>query len=129
MSGIRRGNELDQIHDESGSEESDDDTSDVESYSEEDQDEHCGMMMKPVFIPKQNRLTIHEAERKVAEQEELAKKKLAVGEARKAQTRIMVAESVRRMEELQESNADDADSDTGLPDDTDRADDEVEVSY
>lgn len=40
----------------------------------------------------------------------------------------MVAESIRRTEESKEMSLTDADSDSGLPDDTDDMDDEEEVS-
>jgi len=44
------------------------------------------------------------------------------------QTRVMVADSLRRLEELKELQAAEAvDSDAGLPDDTDDIDDEMEV--
>ena len=44
-----------------------------------------------------------------------------------SQTRVLVAESIRRNIEMSEMSQTDADSDAGLPDDSDEADDEIEV--
>jgi hypothetical protein len=106
-----------------------DDGSEYESGSGSDfeSEEDHGVIMKPTFIPRKNRVTIQEQERKAQEQAELEKKKSEMLEINKSKTRVMVAESIRKMEELQELNADDVDSDTGKPDDTDDLEDDMEV--
>ena len=43
------------------------------------------------------------------------------------QTRVLVAESIRRNQEMSEMSHTDADSDAGLPDDSDELDNEIEV--
>ena len=51
-------------------------------------------------------------------------------QSRKIQTRVLVADSLRKIEELKELQAaENVDSDAGLPDDTDDIDDEMEVQY
>lgn len=88
------------------------------------------VLLKPVFIPRSHRETIRDHEEKtekaaaMREQNELLKM-----ESRKHQTRVMVAESVRRLDEKQALDAQavtDVDSDSGLPDDVDLTDDDDE---
>jgi microfibrillar-associated protein 1 len=110
----------------SASEDTDDDSYE-ESESESEEDERC-KIMKPVFIPKSNRITIQQRDAKAAQEEQLEAQKKQEAEARKSQTRVLVAESIRKMDELQELNADQVDSDTGMPDDKDEVDDDIEVS-
>ncbi len=51
-------------------------------------------------------------------------------QSRKIQTWVLVADSLRKIEELKELQAaENVDSDAGLPDDTDDIDDEMEVQY
>lgn len=109
---------------------SDDESSDDEnSYSSSGSDSEEGdRVIKPVFVRKENRLTIKEQESKALKEEALAGKKRQLDEERKTQTRVMVAESIRKNDEQNAAHYDDADSDAGLPDDTDDLDDEVEVS-
>eukprot|EP01041_Mallomonas_annulata_P006043 gene6043-12181_t len=103
--------------------------SEYETDSDEYSDDDDQQMMKPVFVPKAKRETIKEIEAKREEEELAHQKKLLELEERKKQTRVMLAESIRRDEERQEANllgGNGNDSDTGLPDDTDDADDEEE---
>lgn len=100
-----------------------DEESEYETDSEEEQE-----ILKPVFVPKAKRETILEYERKLAEEESLFEKKQKALEERKQQSRILVAESVKRQDDKREADATDADSDTGMPDDTDDLDEEEEVS-
>ncbi len=74
-------------------------------------------------------MTIKEQESKVLKDEALAERKKLQEDERKTQTRVMVAESIRRNDEENATHYDDADSDAGLPDDTDDLDDEVEVRF
>ncbi len=106
--------------------ENEDSSSDGE-YSSESESEEEEVCMKPVFVRKENRMTIKEQESKQLEEERNAAKKKIQEEERINQTRTMVAESIRRTEQMNETHYDDADSDAGLPDDTDDMDDELEV--
>jgi len=106
--------------------ENEDSSSDGE-YSSESESEEEEVSMKPVFVRKENRMTIKEQESKQLEEERNAAKKKIQEEERKNQTRTMVAESIRRTEQMNETHYDDADSDAGLPDDTGDMDDELEV--
>ncbi|XP_031275721.1 microfibrillar-associated protein 1-like [Pistacia vera] len=98
-------------------EEEEEEESEYETDSEED---HTGMtMLKPVFVPKQERDTIVERERIEAEEqaiEELAKRKL---EERRVETKQILVEEVRKDEEIQknlelEANIADVDTDDEL---------------
>eukprot|EP00600_Ochromonadales_sp_CCMP1393_P007980 CAMPEP_0174977404 /NCGR_PEP_ID=MMETSP0004_2-20121128/13585_1 /TAXON_ID=420556 /ORGANISM="Ochromonas sp., Strain CCMP1393" /LENGTH=274 /DNA_ID=CAMNT_0016228573 /DNA_START=17 /DNA_END=841 /DNA_ORIENTATION=- len=106
-------------------EESESDSED-ESCSSEEASGDEGRIMKPVFVRKEQRLTIQEQEKKQLEEEAAQQKKKFMEEERKVQTREKVAESIRKMDEVDELYVNDADSDAGLPDDTDNADDELE---
>ena len=99
--------------------------SEYETDSEEEEERE---ILKPVFVPKSKRETIFEYERKLAEEEALQEKKLRALEERKQQSRVLVAESVRRLDAKNETDATDADSDAGMPDDTDNLDEEEEVA-
>ena len=96
-----------------------------DEYSEDEED--VGRIMKPVFVPRSSRVTIHEVEKKQKEEQILAEKKRLKKEERKSETRALLAESIRRNQELEENHMDDANSDAGMPDDTDGVDDELEV--
>lgn len=105
----------------------DEESSSGEEYGSSDESEEEEKQLKPVFVRKENRMTIQEAERRQKEEEKLMEKKRQQEEERKTQTRILVAESIRKTEE-QGTHYDDADSDAGLPDDTDDVDDEIEYN-
>lgn len=115
-------------------------------YETESDEEDEQQLLKPVFVPKLKRETIMEQERKAAEEAarleqeaeevqsllitELVSSVVAEKwsilllcgvvqlEERKQQTRAIVAETIRRQEELKEMDRTDADSDAGMPDDT-----------
>lgn len=106
---------------------SEDEESSDGDYSSESESEEEEVSLKPVFVRKENRMTIKEQESKQMEEERFAAKKKIQEEERKNQTRTMVAESIRRTEQMNETHYDDADSDAGLPDDADDVDDELEV--
>jgi microfibrillar-associated protein 1 len=105
-------------------EEEEESESEYETDSEEEEEDER-VMLRPVFVPKAKRETIKEKEAREAEEALKEEKKLFEKEERKRQTREMVADSIRRNEELKDAT--DADSDAGLPDDTDDPDDELEV--
>jgi microfibrillar-associated protein 1 len=105
--------------------ESEYETDSDDDYDEEEERE----ILKPVFVPRAKRETILERERKLAEEDAVLEKKHLEQEERKKQTRVMVAESVRRLDDKSvQDAATDADSDAGLPDDTDGVDNEQEVT-
>jgi microfibrillar-associated protein 1 len=98
----------------------------TESESSEEVDRK---IMRPVFVPKHKRETIKEQE--AVQEAELLKEsyKEEKMEQRKQQTKQLLADSLQRKEEEFTNAMDgtDNDSDTGLPDDTDDLEDEVEV--
>jgi hypothetical protein len=96
--------------------------SDSEDFSDEDD-----QVLKPVFVSKQNRVTIKEREEKQLKEESLNQKLRQENEIKKNETRVLVAESIRKIEESKELNLSDADSEAGIPDDTDNLEDELEV--
>jgi microfibrillar-associated protein 1 len=107
--------------------------SDVESdgsyetdTDDESEEESGGQMLKPVYIPKESRLTIKEQEAKLLQEELREQEKRFEAEERKNQTRQLVADSILKMNEADKEAAVDNDSDNGLPDDTDDVDDELE---
>jgi hypothetical protein len=61
-----------------------------ETDSDEDSEEEEGRMMKPVFVSKENRLTIKDQEAKYQAEEELKKKKEIEKEEKKNLTRMKV---------------------------------------
>lgn len=101
--------------------------SEYETDSDDSEEEEERVMLRPVFVPRAKRETIIEQEQKQAEEELQQEKKLRQAEERKKQTRVMVAESIKRIDEKKELSMTDADSDAGLPDDADDANDEEEV--
>lgn len=103
---------------------SEDESSSENEYSSSEESEE-EQQLKPVFVRKENRMTIKEAEKIQQQEEKNAEKRRMKDEERKNQTRVLVAESIRKSEE-QSTHYDDNDSDAGLPDDTDNLDDEVE---
>lgn len=97
--------------------------------SEESSEEEEQILKRPVFVPKFRRQTI--ADKEAKEEEERLKQAEAKldAEEKKRSTHILVAESVRRQEEMDSLSlhaATDVDSDAGLPDDADAEDDEEE---
>lgn len=111
------------------SEDEESSSSDGEYGTSESESEDEQAVMKPVFVRKENRMTIKEQENKALQEEQFAEKKKQQDEERKNQTRTMVAESIRRTDEMNETHYDDADSDAGLPDDADDEEDELEVRF
>lgn len=102
------------------------DTDDDDDYSDEEDNQQ---LLKPVFVPKRLRETILTEEKiKEEEAQKAAKAQLKLDE-RKKQTKLIVADSIRRKEEQEAmlAAATDGDSDAGLPDDADDEDDELEV--
>ncbi|CAM9860646.1 unnamed protein product [Ectocarpus fasciculatus] len=97
--------------------------------SEESSEEEGPVLMRPVFVPKFRRQTIADMEAKEEEASlKEAQAKLAL-EQKKRATHVLVAESVRRQEEMDSLSMQattDVDSDAGLPDDSDEVDDEEE---
>lgn len=100
-----------------------DGSSEYETDSDES-DEDGGQMLKPVFIPKESRLTIKEQEAKALEDERKEEKKQAAAEERKEQSRKLVAESIQKQEEMENVVNDNCDSDDGMPE-TEDVDDEL----
>ena len=98
--------------------------SEYETDSDESSEEDT-KMKKPVFVPRNNRETLKEQERKIEVQLELEKQKSIQEQGRKQQTREMVADSIRRNEESAFANLN-QDNDEGRPDDTDEPDDDDE---
>jgi microfibrillar-associated protein 1 len=95
--------------------------------SEDESEEEDRVLMRPVFVPKFRRQTIADKE---AEEEKIHLKvaeEKVLGEEKKRATHVMVAESVRRLEDMDNLSlqaATDVDSDAGCPDDGDDEDDE-----
>ena len=99
--------------------------SEWETESDESDDETT--LLKPVFVPKSKRGTIAELEAKAAQEEERERAQAEKLEKRKAETRNMVAEQIRRDEEQVENHVDGNDSDANMPSDTD--DNEDPMAY
>lgn len=97
--------------------------SETEDSSSDEEDQR--ILMKPVFVPRSRRETIREREEKELEAEKIKEQSaLLKEETRKHQTRVLVAEGIRREEEKKALLATDADSDNGLPDDADLTDED-----
>jgi microfibrillar-associated protein 1 len=101
-------------------------SSEYETDSDEDSDDE-NIVIKPIFIPKNKRETIkneNDDDSEAAEEAEILK-----DEERKFKTRLLVAESIRKIDEKNELElVTDIDSDAGLPDDNDDVTDE-ELQY
>lgn len=89
-------------------------SSEYETESDESEEEN-GQMLKPVFIPKGNRLTIQEQEDKMLEEDMKEMEQRKVLEERKAESRKLVAESIQKLEEQEMAVNENYDSDDGLP--------------
>jgi microfibrillar-associated protein 1 len=94
------------------------DTDDTSS-SEED-------MMKPVFVPKSKRITIIEEVVRQEEERRKVEKEMQRRQEKKLETRQLVADSIRKMDDKAELDMTDTGSDAGVPDDTDDLDDDIE---
>jgi hypothetical protein len=102
----------------------DEEESEYEADSDESEEEE---KIKHVFIPKSQRKELQLMELKNEEEELKLNKKRENLESRKEVSRNMVAVSIRREEERKLAlDSTDADSDSGLPDDTDNIDEEME---
>ncbi|KAK0198042.1 splicing factor, Prp19-binding domain-containing protein [Armillaria mellea] len=90
-----------------------DESSEYESDSE---DEKPKIQLRPVFVPKRNRVTIAEMEALAADSEEVLRKKELELEERKKQSHDLVAESIRRelAEKEKEDDIPDVDDTDGL---------------
>ncbi len=100
--------------------------SEYESGSDEYSEEESAPIFKPVFVPKEKRITIIEHEEKLLQDEIALQTKKQQQDERANQTRMLVADSIRKTDELKELRDEDNDSDAGLPDDTDNLDEELE---
>jgi microfibrillar-associated protein 1 len=124
---MAEGRIIGEADDRPGAEEESSGSSEYETESEEEseEEEEGHTMLKPLFVPRARRDTIRtqeelDREKEVARQQELLKK-----ESKKHQTRVMLAESIRRQEELDaKGDVTDMDSDAGLPDDSDETGEE-----
>lgn len=106
----------------------------------ESEDEDCGSsyetasesdesIARPTFIPKNQRITLTEGQRKKNEDSLRDEKKRLEEELRKSKTRAFVAENVRRIaENVDVQNKDGYDSEFGMPDcEEEKLDDDIEV--
>lgn len=98
----------------SDEEEGEDDEEESEGEEESEEEE----ILKPVFIPKEHRETIFEAERKREEEQRREAKRLQQLAERKEETKELVKEVLKR-EEMDEKNKNVDHSDEELPDDED----------
>ncbi|KAK0208047.1 splicing factor, Prp19-binding domain-containing protein [Desarmillaria ectypa] len=87
-----------------------------ESSETDSEDEKPKLQLRPVFVPKRNRVTIAEKEALAADSEEVLRKKELELEERKKQSHDLVAESIRRelAEKEKEDNIPDVDDTDGL---------------
>ncbi|KAK0446416.1 splicing factor, Prp19-binding domain-containing protein [Desarmillaria tabescens] len=101
---------------ESEEEESEEDTKPGQLKEESDEDEKPKLQLRPVFVPKRNRVTIAEKEALAADSEEVLRKKELELEERKKQSHDLVAESIRRelAEKEKEDDIPDVDDTDGL---------------
>ena len=99
--------------------------SESESEESETESESSEEIMKPVFVPRAKRETIIELNRKYEEEERKAEVALQKKEQKKVESRSIVAESIRKLDEKNLLNAVDM-SDAGMPDDIDDPEDETE---
>ncbi len=86
-------------------------------------------LVRPTFIPKNQRITLTEDQRKKTEHSLRDEKKRLEEELRKSKTRAFVAENVRRIaENVDVQNKDGYDSEFGMPDcEDEKLDDDIEV--
>src|SRR5688572_17394921 len=98
-----------------------DDSSEYETDSEGEIE-----ILKPVFVPKNKRITVVQQEDKQIQEELIEQRKKDVNKKRIEHTRSLVAESIRRVDEEKKLD-DEVGSDNGLPDDTDNPDEDIEV--
>lgn len=103
---------------------------DDESSSEYETDSEDEVeILKPVFVPKNKRITVVQQEEKQLQEQLAEQKKKDLHKKRVNHTRSLVAESIRRIDEQKQQEEDEVGSDTGLPDDTDNPDEDIEVCF
>lgn len=83
-------------------------------------------MMKPIFVPKSKRITIIEESLRQEEERRKVEKEMQRRQEKKLETRQLVADSIRKMEDKAELDMTDTGSDAGVPDDTDDPEDDIE---
>lgn len=92
------------------------DSDESSEYESDSEDEKPKLQLRPVFIPKRNRVTIAEKDALAADSEEVLRKKELELEERKKQSHDLVAESIRRelAEKEKEDDIPDVDDTDGL---------------
>ncbi|EWM27603.1 Micro-fibrillar-associated 1 [Nannochloropsis gaditana] len=112
-------------------EEEEEEDSEYEEESEESEEERAGglfALARPVFIPKGKRELDRDREREEQEEVEKERKAAAARESRRRETRLMVAEEVRKESEGavgSEGAMEGYGSDAGAPDDSDRPEEDA----
>ena len=112
-------------------EEEEEEDSEYEEESEESEEEGAGglfALARPVFIPKGKRELDRDREREEQEEVEKERKAAAARESRRRETRLMVAEEVRKESEGavgSEGAMEGYGSDAGAPDDSDRPEEDA----
>mmetsp|Transcript_4121 Transcript_4121/g.5295 ORF Transcript_4121/g.5295 Transcript_4121/m.5295 type:complete len:470 (+) Transcript_4121:39-1448(+) len=104
---------------------SDEDSSEWETDTDESEDEE-GQILKPIFVPKNQRETIKEAEQKALAEEAKKKKLILKKEDEKRRTRDMIAQIIRKESEQVSKHLDGNDSENDMPDDRDELDEALE---
>lgn len=84
-------------------EEEENDEDDSEYETESDEEENFVTMIKPMFVPKAERDTIAEREKLEREEQEIQEALQKKLEARKAETKQLVVEEIRKEEELEKA--------------------------
>lgn len=97
---------------------------DYETDTDDSEPRNCNML-KPVFVPKSHRSTKQELEVKEESRKRIENYKNEQQQQRIQQTRQIVAESIRRNDNIIALNS--SDNDDGRPDDADDTDDNSEV--
>jgi len=96
-----------------------------DEYEEDESEEEEVEDLRPVFIPKSQRITLLEQQAKLKEEEEKIERQKEYDELKREKTRVKLAESLRKLEEKQvEENQ--IDSDVGNPDNDETFDEEIE---
>jgi microfibrillar-associated protein 1 len=103
------------------------DTDDDDDDDDEENDGTSSKLLKPLFISRQHRETIRQQEEEEKLQEIKKQQEILFYEKRKNQTRILLAESIKKQNDLDAMrDVTDNDSDAGLPDDLDYHHDQEE---
>jgi len=93
---------------------------DESSYESESEDVRRGILMKPVFVTKAQRETVKEREAQEAEEAAAAEREAVRQAEKKAQSRSLLVETIKVMEEAEQAGVDENDgSDIELIDDDD----------